>query len=318
MRKNKFNADYGTGFGNNTETIGNRLLQKNGDTNTSKSGIAALQRISIFHSLLKMGRLQFLLLTFIAFVIANLIFSILYFFAGTEHLNGLQNNGISNKFFSVFFFSVQTFTTVGYGHISPNNIATSAISGIEAFCGLLFFALVTGLLYARFSKPKAFIKFSYNAVMAPYNDITALMFRIVPYKNNNLIEAQAKISLAMIEEKNGTKRMEYYSPKLEIDKINSLVLSWTIVHPIDNDSPLFGLTEAEINDAKIELLVFVKAFDEIYSTTVVARTSYLFNEIKWEYKFKPMYDRSQNAVTTNIEINKLNDLVKAPILKKLS
>jgi inward rectifier potassium channel len=310
MRKNKFNTDKNTGFGNNTETIGNRLFQKNGNPNTAKSGIGFWNKISMFHSLLKIEWYKFILLTFVAFIVFNIFYTILYYIAGIQHLNGIQNNSISNQLISVFFFSVQTFTTVGYGHISPNNITTSAISGIEAFTGLLFFALVTGLLYARFSKPNAFIKFSYNAVIAPYENITALMFRIVPYKNNHLTEAEVKLSLALIEENNGKRKMEFYSPSLEIDKINSLVLSWTIVHPINSDSPLHGLTMEQINEAKLEVLVFVKAFDETYSTTVVARSSYLYNEIKWGYKFKPMYERSTTNSATNIDVTKLNDMAE--------
>jgi inward rectifier potassium channel len=308
MAKQKQIEVNNTGFGNNTEVIGNRLLLKNGDANAVKSGLGFWERISPFHTLLKMDWLKFIGLTFITFVVINLFFTFLYFLAGIQHLNGLLTGSHSNKLLSVFFFSVQTFTTVGYGHISPNNVATSSISGIEAFSGLLFFALVTGLLYARFSKPNAFVKFSYNAVIAPYQGYTALMLRLSPFKNNQLTDVTVNLRLAMVNEKDGKKRTEFFTPKLEIDSINSLVLSWTIVHPIDAESPLYGLTHEEMNNAKIEVLVFLKGFDETYSTSVVARTSYLYNEIKWGYKFIPMYVRSEDASSTLIDINKLNTM----------
>ncbi len=298
-----------TGFGNNTENIGNRLIQKNGTTNTVKKGQSFLQNISAFHTLLKMSWFQFIGFTFIAFILINVLFTFAYFWVGINNLTGIETQDFYNKLLKTFFFSIQTFTTVGYGHISPSNTATSAISGIEAFFGLLFFALVTGLMYARFSKPNAFVKFSYNAVIAPYEKGTALMFRLVPYKNNHLTDAEIKLSLALIEDVDGKKRTEFYVPKMEIATINSLVLSWTIVHPIDEESPLYGLSFKEILETKIELLVFLKAFDETYSTTVVARTSYLYNEIIWGQKFIPMYQRSENAQSTKIQLSKLNEML---------
>ncbi len=310
MTKQKQKEDKNTGFGNN---IGNRLLQKDGSANTTKTGLKIWQSISAFHLLLKMSWSKFILLTFVFFIVINIFFTAIYYITGIANLTGIVSSNNIEKFIKVFFFSVQTFTTVGYGHISPSNISASAVSGIEAFFGLLFFALVTGLMYARFSKPNAFIKFSYNAVIAPYEGITALMFRLVPYKNNYLTEAQVNLSLALLEENNGKKRMEFYAPKTEIDRINSLVLSWTIVHPIDEESPLYGLSYEQIIASKMELLVFVKAFDETYSTTVVARTSYLYNELKWGYKFVPMYERSMNEASTSIDMHKLNETIEMPL-----
>jgi inward rectifier potassium channel len=248
-----------------------------------------------------------------AFFLANILFTILYYIVGIEHLKVIVPTSTFDEISKVFFFSVQTFTTVGYGHISPNNFATSAVSSIEAFTGLLFFALATGLLYGRFSKPNAYIKFSKNAIIAPYNEIKALMFRLVPYKNNHLTEAEVKLNIAMVEDVQGKKRTEFFTPKLEIEKINSLVLSWTIVHPIDEESPLYRLSYEDIVNKKIEVLVFVKAFDDTFSSTVIARTSYLYNEIKWGYKFTPMYQRSENQSSTIIEIDKLNAMQEMPI-----
>jgi inward rectifier potassium channel len=300
-------VDKNTGFGNNADAVGGRLVNKDGIANTKKTGISLLERNSWFHTLLKISWWKFILLIFSAFILVNLIFTGLYYVAGVRHLSGIVPLSGLDEFGKVFFFSIQTFTTVGYGHISPNGYAPSIVSSIEAFTGLLFFAIATGLLYGRFSKPNAFIRFSEHAVFAPYEGITALMFRLVPYKNNHLTDADIKLNLAMINEVDGKRKTEYFQLKTELGHITSLVLSWTVVHPIDEESPLYGMTIAEINEKQTELLVFLKAFDETFSNMVVARTSYLHSEMVYGAKFRPMYHRSINKKKTTIEINKLND-----------
>lgn len=313
MANLKDKEQLNTGFGNNAASFGNRLINKNGIPNIEKAGVSPWETISTFHTLLKISWLRFIAYTFLAFVLVNVLFTLIYLIAGINNLNGIEGSSLAERVAKVFFFSVQTFTTVGYGHISPANIATSTISAIEAFTGLLFFALVTGLLYARFSKPNAFLKFSFHAVIAPYEEGTALMFRMTPTKNNHLTEVEVKLSLSLVEEVNGVKKTEFYVPKLEIDRINSLVLSWTIVHPIDEESAVFGFTKKDFEEKRFELLVFVRAFDETYSSNVVARTSYTAEELKCGYKFVPMYQRTSDGSKTKLELNKLDELREAPL-----
>lgn len=144
-----------------------------------------------------------------------------------------------DKLMEAFFFSAQTFTTVGYGRISPTGVITSAIAAFQALIGLLSFAVATGLMYGRFSKPTAYLKFSHNAIIAPYKDITALMVRVAPYKNTTLTDAEARLTLGMMIEENGEKKNRFYPMDLEIEKVSALTLSWTIVHPITKTSPLY-------------------------------------------------------------------------------
>lgn len=182
----------------------------------------------------------------------------------------------------------------------------SSVASLEALLGLLSLALATGLLYGRFSRPKAFIRFSENALIAPYKDITALMLRLAPFKNNNLLDAEAKISLGMMIEENGKMVNRFFPLKLELDKINALSLSWTLVHPITEDSPMYQFTEEDYKNQAGEFMVYIKAFDDMFSNTVTARSSYTFSEVIFGAKFVPMYHRSNSRKVTQIDLEKLN------------
>jgi len=210
----------------------------------------------------------------------------------------------------VFFFSTQTFTTVGYGRISPLGFLTSFVATFEAFIGLLSFALATGLFYGRFSRPRAFLKFSENALIAPYKDGMALMFRMAPYKNNNLSEVETKVTLAMQVEEDGKRVNRFYTLDLEFSNINALALSWTIVHPIDEKSPLYNFSYQNMVEANVEVLPYVRAFDQVFANTVMTRYSYMASEIVWGAKFKIMYHPNHDKTKTILEISQLNDFEK--------
>ena len=161
--------------------------------------------------MLAMPRMKFLLLLFVFYILINLLFAGVYYLAGIEHLSGLKTGSAWQNFSEIFFFSTQTFTTVGYGRISPVGFITSAIATFEAFLGLLSFAIATGLFYGRFSRPRAFLKFSDHAIIAPYKNGIALMLRMAPFKNNQLFDAEARLTLAMKINENGNASNRFYS-----------------------------------------------------------------------------------------------------------
>ncbi|HET9435087.1 MAG TPA: ion channel [Chitinophagaceae bacterium] len=314
-RKINIQSELNTGFGVNSENSSGRFYDRTtGGANVVKRGVAVLNRYSWYHSMLAMPRAKFLLFLLLAYIAINFLFAGIYYVIGIDHLAGVQKGSPVKNFTEVFFFSAQTFTTVGYGRISPVGFMASAVSTFEAFLGLLSFALATGLFYGRFSRPRAFLNFSHNALIAPYKDGIALMFRMAPYKNNLLSEAEVKVNLAMQLEENGKMMNRFFNLDLEISKINALALSWTIVHPINEKSPLYNFNYTDMVSAKIEALVFVKAFDEVFSNTVVQRFSYIAAEVIWGARFKMMYHADDKKRRTVLDLNKLNDYEKVELL----
>jgi inward rectifier potassium channel len=314
-RKINIESEVATGFGVNSENSSGRFYDRNsGGANVIKRGVGIFERYSWYHTMLAMPRVKFLSFLLIAYIVINLFFAGIYYMIGIDHLAGVNQGSDIKNFSEVFFFSAQTFTTVGYGRISPVGIAASAVSTFEAFLGLLSFAIATGLFYGRFSRPRAFLSFSHNAIVAPYKNGTALMFRMAPYKNNLLSEAEVKVNLAMQLEENEKMVNRFFNLDLEISKINALALSWTIVHPINEKSPLNNFNYTDMVNAKIEALVFVKAFDEVFSNTVVQRFSYIASEVIWGAKFKMMYHADEKKGATVLDLNKLNDHERIELL----
>ena len=310
----RLKSETNTGFGaNSTDSAGRFYDPTNKRANVTKRGVGILERYSWYHTMLETKRSKFLFFIFLIYIVVNLVFACIYYAIGIEHLGGVNTGSPWKNFSEVFFFSTQTFTTVGYGRISPTGFAASAVATMEAFLGLLSFAIATGLFYGRFSRPQAFLKYSKVALIAPYKDITALMFRIAPFKNNNLSEAEVKLTLAMQTDDNGKMVNRFYNLDLEISKVNSMALSWTVVHPIDEKSPLAGFSEEDIKSTRMELMVFVKAFDEVFSNTVMSRYSYINSEIVWGGKFKMMFYPSEDKRQTVLDLNKLSEYEKAEL-----
>jgi inward rectifier potassium channel len=295
------------GFGTNPGSYGGRFINKDGSANIEKRGLGLFSRISWYHTLLNMPGWKFMGIIIAFYAIINLIFAILYYVIGVEYLEGIGNAGSEwLKFGKAYFFSAQTFTTVGYGHISPSGFLTSALAAAEALTGLLSFAIATGLFYGRFSRPQAFLKFSHNALIAPYKGGTGFMVRMAPHKNTNLIDAEARMTLGMTVEENGQPVNKFYVLPLEMRLINSLSLSWTLVHPITEDSPFYGFTKEDFAAIEGEVIVYIKAFDDLFSNTVATSTSYTFDEIVYGAKFEMMYIENDDNTKTILQLDKLN------------
>ncbi len=306
-------AEINTGFGVDSNDYGGRFVNKDGDANIEKRGVAFFERISWYHTMLAWPRWKFFSSIFIFFISINILFALIYFIVGVDHLSGIVYGTQVEKFLEAFFFSCQTFTTVGYGRINPVGFIASGTAALEALMGLLSFAVVTGLLYGRFSRPKAYLRFSENALLAPFKDITAIMLRVAPFKNNTLVDAEAKLTLGMTLEEDGKMVNKFFQLPLEYDKVNTLTLSWTIVHPITETSPLYKFTPYDFANSRGEFLVFIKAFDDMFSNTVVARSSYTFQEVIMGGKFNPMYKRSLEGNKTILYMDKLNSYTQADI-----
>ncbi|SDQ40256.1 inward rectifier potassium channel [Chryseobacterium soldanellicola] len=302
-----------SGFGNNAS---GRFIRKDGLPNVERKGVNILNRLSWYHTMLELSTAQFLSYLVIGYILINLFFALIYYTIGVEHLTGIDKSDPVNEFIDVFFFSSQTFTTVGYGRIAPVGFMASLVATFEAFLGLLAFAIATGLFYGRFSRPRAYLKFSDVALVAPFQDVTGLMFRLAPFKNNALTSAEVVVSTAIEINENGDAKAQFYTLKTHLSHINTLALNWTVVHKIDEDSPFFGFTKEDFKNNKIEIIVHVRAFDEVFSNTVVQRASYISKEIVFGAKFVPMYYPAKDNQSTVLDLDKINEYkeVEMPIL----
>jgi inward rectifier potassium channel len=300
-----------TGFGTNAANYGGRLLNKDGTPNIRKAGLGILERYSWFHSMLAISRTKFFLIVLGFYVAVNILFTLIYYAIGVQHLIGLDVHTETAKFMEAFFFSAQTFTTVGYGRISPDGFLTNAVAAFQALIGLLSFAVATGLMYGRFSRPKAYLRFAHNALIAPFKEGTGLMIRLAPFKNTTLTDAEARVTLLITETDNEKPVNKFFSLDLELPTVNALTLSWTLVHPITEESPLYGFTEEEFKNTRGEVIVFIKAFDDMFSNTVISRTSYTLQEFIYGAKFIPMFYREDD--TTILDLAKLSSFEKADL-----
>lgn len=285
-----------------------RIINKDGSFNIKRTG-GGFSSINAFHFLINISWPKFLLIVFVGFVSVNLLFAILYQIAGIENLANAAGKDEMQSFLNTFFFSVQTFATVGYGGIHPSGIFSNIIASIESMIGILSFALATGLLYGRFSKPSAKIIFSDKAIITTHKDGKALMFRVANSRPNVMMEMEANAMMTYLDKSNNQFTRKYFPIKLEIKFIYFFPLPWTIVHQIDEDSPLWGKTENDLKELEAELLVMIKGFDDSFSQTVITRNSYKYNEIDWNVKFVRAFSTDETGETI-VDLEKLSSTEK--------
>jgi inward rectifier potassium channel len=297
------------GFGTKITGKETRLINKDGNFNVKRVNQKFSDWLNLYNRLIIMPWGKFALLIFSLFLLVNLFFASLYYLIGTEHLVGMIAKNIAEEFAEAFFFSTQTLTTVGYGRISPVGFAVSLIASIESLTGLMSFAIVTGLLYGKFSRPVAHIKYSTVALIAPYLDTNAFMFRIINERDHQLIEVGAEAVFSKLDKKDdGTLQRKYYGLKLERNKVNFFPSNWTIVHAITEDSPLYGLNEKDLDESETEIMILIKGFDDSFAQTVNSRNSYTSDEIIWNAKFVNMQENE--GFMTMVDMAKLSDYQK--------
>ncbi len=252
------------------------------------------------------------------YIVDNIIFGSLYYLMGAENLNGIIGTSELDKFMGCFFFSCQTFTTVGYGGLHPIGKLASATSAIEAFLGLMVFAVATGSLYGRFSKPVSSIKYSPNILIAPYKDITGMQFMVANGVETTLMEMEAKINMSwMDEDESGNPVRRFQLCKLEFDKIAMFPTSWVINHPIDEDSALYGKSLDEIKKLDFEVFALIKGFDDVFSQTIYSRQSFIAEQFIYGAKFrKPFSINDEGRIV--MDLTKVGEYDLVPIQKQLA
>lgn len=285
---------------------GYRALNKDGSFNVVKKNVSFFERLNSFHSLVTMPWLHFFAIIVMGYLFINLLFATIYLTIGLNNLTGIAGESLSDQFIEAFFFSAQTITTLGYGRVAPVGTLANIVAATESMLGLLTFALATGLMYGRFSKPTATIKYSDFAVIAPYLDINGFMFRVVNPKKNQLVELEVNLTLSLKKSESETR--DFFLLDVERSKVVFFPTMWTIVHPINKESPLAGITEAELLAKDAEFIVMLKAFDESSSQTVYSRSSYKAQEIRWGEKFVYITQQQGNGLV--IDVSRINETQK--------
>ncbi|MHB1922621.1 MAG: ion channel [Chitinophagaceae bacterium] len=309
-----FHIDLDTGFGVNASDHGGRFINKDGSYNISKQGLQFWDRVSIYTSMLTMPIWKFLSVIGIFYILINLLFATIYYLIGIHTLIGVASMSAFHNFMEAFFFSAQTLTTVGYGRVSPSGILTNSVAALESLIGLLSLALATGIFYGKFTRPNAHILFSRHALISPYQDKTALMFRMVPFKEkHHLTDVEIRVTLGLTLEIDHQPTFKFYPLKLERNRLDALSMNWTIVHPIDENSPILGFSLKDLETGQAEFIVQLRGFSHIYSNTVQRATSYTYQEIIPSAKFLPMYHESPDGKTTILELDKLDAFQEAKL-----
>lgn len=265
-----------------------RTINKDGSFNVHRRG-TTLRDFHPYLHLINMSWTAFFLVLFSGYVLANTVFAVAYYLLGPHALSGIHGLSPGARFLDDFFFSAHTLSTVGYGNIVPQGTAASVLSAFEAWVGVLAFAVEAGLLYGRVSRPSARFGFSELALIAPYQQGQSLQFRVVNRRANSLMDVEARVMLMTVESQGGQMVRRYKLLKLEREQVMFLALTWTVVHPIDEESPFWGRTAADLNRLQAEVLILIKAYDDTFSQTVLGRHSYRHDELAWGARFAPAF-----------------------------
>jgi inward rectifier potassium channel len=284
-----------------------RLLNRDGSFNVQRRG-RGLHAFLAYSNLVSTTWTRFFIFVAVVYLTLNGCFALFYDAVGPDGLVNTLNTGINSPFLKAFFFSIHTSATIGYGSVVPVGIGTNVLVALESVVSLLGLAVVTGLVFARFSRPVADILFSQSAVMSWIGNNRAFEFRIINRQNNQIIDLHVRLLVSRFEPNaSGIMVRRYYPLSLERESVVFFPLSWTIVHIIDKDSPLYGVTEDQLCASGAEFLILLTGMDETFSQVVNARSSYRANEIIWDAKFTDIFIYDPEGRMAGIDMNRFHD-----------
>ena len=255
-----------------------RSLGRDGSFNVERRGA---RTTDVYHHLVVTSWPRFLALTAAGYLVANALFALLYL-AGAECIAG----ALPGSFIDAFFFSVQTMATIGYGTMAPATTYAHVLVTVEALFGLLGVAMASGLMFAKFSRPTARVVFSNVAVVNTRDGTPHLVFRVANLRENQIVEASMTVTALLTETSSeGETMRRFYELKLSRSRNPAMALSWTVMHPIDDQSPFHHQTVEALRAQGIELLASLVGLDGTFSQTIHARHSYTTDEIVWNARF---------------------------------
>jgi inward rectifier potassium channel len=244
-----------------------------------------------YHFVLTLNWRSFACLVLAFYILINLLFALLYFI-GAPCIVGLATGSFSDA----FFFSVETLATVGYGHAYPSTLYGHCISTLEIIVGLFGLAVMTGLIFVRFSRPTARITFSNVAVVAPFNGDPALMIRLANLRHHAMVEAEFRLLFMRSEvTREGEDIRRFYPLRLQFDHLINFPAALTLRHIIDQTSPLFGLTPQDLKFSDSRMLASVVCIDPVIQAPVQSQTEYLHNQIRWNRRFVEIYSEDEHG-----------------------
>ncbi len=297
----------GTQFSGKTQ----RVINRDGSFNIVKKGASTGFR-DVYRYMIEISWTRFFTLLFLGYIVMNLIFTLFYFWCGYEGIVGIAADE-EHPFIQTFFFSVQTFTTVGYGTLSPSGFLIQSLAAIEAFVGFLSFSLATGLAYGRFSKPNSKLVFSDFVLFAKHKTGYGIMIKLANARQTVLLDVSAKIILTTdYTTSTGEVQKSYYNLSLQLNHVELLPYTWTLVHEITEESPFWGKTKAEIIELNPEFLILIKGFDETFSQHVHTKQSFVVHDMLWGKKFKRIFGPNTDGII-EFDIKNINQLVDEEI-----
>jgi inward rectifier potassium channel len=301
------------GFGSVvSRSAGRRLLNRDGTFNVRRRGLGFWESFPLYHVLLEMTWPRFLALAGVAYLALNMLFAVAYASLGADAVVGGVGVTFAERLWEAFFFSVQTSSTLGYGTLNPNGLLANVLVTFEALAGLLSFGLISGLMFARFARPTAKVLFSDVAVVAPFRDGTSFQFRLINRRSTQISDLQVRV-IFVRRHRDGTGR-EYEQLELERSKVAFFPLSWTIVHPIREGSPMAGMSMADLLECDAEFLVLLQGFDETFSQTVHTRTSYRAEEVVFGARFANMFDEEAAQLgEVSVDVRRLHDVERTSL-----
>ncbi|NMF63390.1 ion channel [Brasilonema octagenarum] len=281
-----------------------RKINREGSYNVVRIGASNNHWRDPYHVLLTLCWYKTLGLISFGYILANALFALAYLAGG----NGIENARPGN-FLDVFFFSVQTMASIGYGAMYPKTLYANILVTIESLLGLMGLAMATGLMFARFSLPTARVLFSHVAIITPYNGIPTLMLRVANERQNWILEAQVRVSLVRTQiTKEGDLMRRFYDVHLLRNHSPLFALTWTIMHPIDESSPLYGVSTEEMVEDEMEVIVTFTGLDETVSQTIHARHSYIPKQILWNMRFVDILSKTRDG-KRSIDYSRFHDVM---------
>jgi inward rectifier potassium channel len=257
----------------------------------------------LYHFLLTRRWSVLLTLIFVLYLATNVLFALLYLAGGDA-----VENARAGSFVDAFFFSVQTMATIGYGKMAPRTMYAHALMVVESFSGILWVAMTTGLVFSKFSTPTSRVLFSNVAIIAPREGVPSLMFRMANERGNQIVEAQLRLSILRAEvTAEGETLRRFHDLKLQRALSPLFALTWTGVHQLTPDSPLYGVTAESLRQTSTLIVVSLVGIDSTSSQMMHARKTYSPDDIRWDVRFVDILSRLPDG-RTSIDYRRFHDV----------